>query len=608
MIFHQNFNKLYVLLAALVIFHHIKGQEAELPTLNYYVSNVKHSTLGTKYSHQQILNEFPIHQMDSIKAKEEKMSHHRYLVPFIIGSVKELTRFNNFVELRKKEGSSKGNPILIIGLNTFENNIEYQLIFSYPALNFSKERNFFLNPDAVDYKDKMITELQLLFNNKEIIKNVPPEAVIHIDGRKNFHRKYHRSNNDTIVLDGFSSFDDITPQKHLHYKWSVTYNGKSNNGFQFIKGFDFEEGEQRILIEKEGEYIFTLKVYDGICWSEQTCATIEISVHQQPKITITNNNINICRQNTLVSFLYKKSFIFDFHHRQTNIEFNIANFKSNDTLRIDYISSIDQYGDFFLKDNDSEANIINSYYNNENKPIIYLPSIKTKDGIDRFLFNTDKLHLKSNYLSGKLEINDSGKIPNGGHMFEMYVIRNNIKSPIDTILFTKSHKSIFSLYSGFDRLNIYYNNQYEEGFNLSAFSFGIRTYLLPRIYADFGIIVPERKQTFSDQTLKFTGFQALEYRLGYDLIPIQSKYQYKTRFTASINVGYNMMHVVDEERKDIHLFGFGIYPRIQLLRSYPNIGILFIQFGLAAYSDSIDLKSYNTERISISLLYGFLDL
>jgi hypothetical protein len=582
------------------------------------VSTVWNSSTSQKTNSTEDIKKY-LEKGEQASTKKEDL----YLIPTIKEFIKDATEFEEILllpEERKKGQQIKDASLIIIAINKFDALLEFQFYlfeFKDEVRTQVGESSFFIDPKNDNYQNKIKVEVQKLFKD-HYSTNKPPVARIRLGSSliENGSQIYYRTTSDTIVLDGTSSEDDNTPKKNFQYSWEVSKSGKKN---AFISNFNFEKGIQRLVISDTGTYIISLKVSDGIEFSNDNSSRVKIKIIPQPILEINKNSTYIIQS----SFFTKQS-IKRLMKDIEAIPFYITNYKNGTSLVFKYLESTNKKEKFYLENylKYSAASLkLNDTHSYEHNQTLNIPGLYLDSSIG--IKNTDPL---------KFSVNTD--IKPGVHKYSVTAEYANIKSNSDEILIDYREKSALSIFFGGVRQYYSADIYIKKGQDISQYQYvnstqvtyyatrvGIRGYLTQRLSVDVEFFSTINKNYSSVDSNSHLFSPRLGGKLNYDIFPLSSNklrsgdsfiywsvyvsIQELTRFDNSGNG--------DEKKiRSDALFGCGLKPRVQLFKNNPKIGNLYFEgeFGIQipkSVEHSVNPVSYyGLSYFGFNLIYGFL--
>jgi len=530
-----------------------------------------------------------------------------YLVPTVLNLISETTNFselNNFKDRKKiKSQYEKTNEyLIIISLNKFGDLIEYQFHLSHyykGVYDQIKESSFFIDPRNQNYYNTIKKEIQLIFNGP-LGKNQPPIPQIRLDGQivdKENQNQFYRSNQDTILLDGFSSEDDNTPKKYLEYKWRVEKQGEQN---AFIRDFNFEKSQQVLVINDPGVYTFYLNVSDGVAWSKDSSANVTLHILKKSKLEL-HKSAEYIIQNSLF-----KNRVKSFKKSQDPISFYISDNQPQSVLKFSYVDSYTRKQKYFLDASPvSMKNQLNLKFN----------STALEDSNPHHA-KLSGIMVDTSFLQnpGIINYHLGANIKPGVHIFTLNTEHKGIKSNVDTVSIAYREKSALNFSFGLLNYDILKGGEYDDRISLNTVKFGFRTYFTERISADLDVLFPNKAQNeiFGD-SISFS-IHSFVFKLNYDLFPFKSRqfisgdsFAYLTFFAS-----FHQMIIIDgDEDTEVQMVGIGIKPRMQLFKNYKKLGVLYLE-GEIGYQSEPCIgcgrdAHFESWSYGVSLIYGFLN-
>lgn len=551
--------------------------------LYYNVKNV------FKFSKSSISVENNLVTFDILNEKDTEVEssesiNDKFLVPYILSKIKEHSKFEETINLAELKPKPKIGKKLVISINKFNNNLEYQFHFTDIAKNHTlNERSFFINPDDQNYQFEIEKEIQLLFKNTGYENNEKPIAKIRIDGElyKN-NKSYYKAHSDTIHLSASSSFDSSTPQSHLRYYWKTYKTVCRSYEEAFIPGFNLEESEQKLNITEPGEYIFKLIVSDGVDSSCQTSITINII--NRPNIELNKNEYNIISQD---NFFNKRRTIIEANQP---IGYSINNFNDNCSLIVDYKYSLNNFHKYFSK---------------ESKEV---KAIFLQNGGE---FKIPGIELKATKISDKDEIkfNLSKNIEPGTHKYIIYTNNNNkVFSAADTLSITYKEKSSICSYIGYDYIRVAQNKK-DSAFRdirMSVFNIGLRGYIGQRFSLDGLFIFPIKINDRTNVENREIGLLSFKAQANYDILPWSTENMHNKKFPLYLSafISWYQLHISDINKPfSYNFFGGGGKLRFQPDLSKFKYGIWSFELELGFHGDC-SWGEYSTITGGLNLIYN----
>jgi hypothetical protein len=576
----------------------IKAQD----TLYYSVENVSEemdSDNHLRSANNKDLKEFSEGNEKSLKLRKDK-----YLIPYIISQTSRFTDYHILLPWEEVKNSVKDYRILKIGINVFNNNIEYQIHLyqsSYGSLQLLNIRNFFINPDQPEYANTVNTEIQKLFDGYGST-NRPPVAKIRVDGKLvGGDTTFYRSHLDTILMDGLSSNDQETPKKFLQYTWRVNKiiigpSTINSDGNAYFSDFKFENPQQKLVIKEPGKYIFSLEVSDGITKSVRDSVSIFISVINKPILELHKSDFLISYQGNLSNYFVKNDRLFK---APDSIGYNIRNFDPSSQLVFKYLNSTDKSRKYFLEIKPGMKE--NTIFLN------YKPGNDTRQIKDTSTVRISGIRIDTSQYrkSGTLYFWLNRKITPGNHKYLMYTDFKGVTSNFDTVTVSFREKSYFYLYGGFEKLTGYKGKDYFRGFSMNIMEYGFRFYITSAFSADVNCMFPERIRDYSNITDQNFGLNFLSGKINFD-IPTRKLNLYTGGLPMyfSCSLGTYKLHVFDNNITNAYFqFGGGMKIRAQLFANNPGMGIWYLEAEKYWYSQFTD-NPYKTESMGIRLIYG----
>ena len=589
---------------------------AQHPVLYYSVKNV--SEISTSNAVNNIKSSQDIQTIGETNNESNTVRKDEFLIPFIITQVGRHTSYLSVVRLNESDKNKLVTPysLLRISINKLNNNLEYQFHLyekngrSDSLIKFS---SFFIDPDNQEYSNIISTEVQKLFVDHGGT-NKSPIAKIRIDRNLVSGKDtIYRSNQDTIFLDATSSEDEETPKKYLGYRWRAERKGDDN---AFLSDFNFENSQQKLVINEQGAYTFYLSVSDGVSTSAEDSVIVFIikkpflDLHQSFYIRISQRNL----------FSKKERKIYGL---KENIDFDVTEFDPESNLIFNYLSSRNKSKKYFLEYHKRRIFEFHSGIMGNISMIEELPG-NPRPGSEAlqtggFLSSDTSVYITNRIDStldvkivssrfGKessLEFMLSNKIAPGNHKYVIYTNYKGVTSNYDTVTISYREKSLFSFYEGFHRFAIIRGKDYFNGTSMDIFKFGVRGYVTQRMFFDLNTLLMARSKKIFGRSNTVNTFMG---SVNYDLLPVKTSGLNKVENPIYLSgfLSYYQFVVADSSTLDFFpQVGCGVKPRIQLFANSPKIGVLHLEFELGFYPELLVNKTYNSWTLGINLLYGF---
>ncbi|MCG8577902.1 MAG: hypothetical protein MI810_23695, partial [Flavobacteriales bacterium] len=470
------------------------------------------------------------------KGTETVVRKDAFLVPYIKDQAVRLTEYKSATYTKKKIPVTKSSVELVISINVFDDNLEYQLHLNHHKTKEAKDTSssFFINPDDPNHKEVIKLELQRLFEDRGS-KNEKPNGVIRLDGKLvkkpavgTPAKVFYRSNSDTIIIDASSSYDKETPSDLLTYKWTVKKDGVADPG---LSNFNFTDKYQKVSIKEPGKYTFQVGVDDGITVSDRTEIELIITVEKDPKLELYSNHLKVTYQKGLFNFFggYGRNGLMN---REFKSGFSTEEVKKESKMFIQYEYSLKGKSG----ENTPNKNFLESRNHYRNSPVIfdhisnycqiYYPGyIPFPAEPVNFLINKKipGIQFKQNSyeLDGDLTFSLDDDIEPGTHKYSVYTDYKGIQSNVDTIEVTYREKNVFYVEGGYGHTSVGIGNKRFDDYGIDFLNLGFRFYFIQRlsaiVHADFPI-----------RTKVFTGFQnetirqsLLSFAVNYDVFPLK---------------------------------------------------------------------------------------
>jgi hypothetical protein len=607
----QKFCKSYQSRFVLFIWLFLVGQNASAQSraqssiLFYSIKNVSTEWSSVQLEKSNSSEDIQKYLKQNTSGKQEVKD--AFLVPTILNVITQNTEFdaiNDFKDRSQVVSRYRGANefLIIISINSFGELLEYQFHLSrYVSGNYNQlnQSSFFIDPRNENHYNTIKREVQQTFNGY-MGKNKAPIPKIRLDGKivdGSGHTVFYRSNQDTIALDGFSSVDDNTPKNYLNYEWRVVKRGEEN---AFIADFNFEQGQQSLVIADSGTYTFYLQVSDGVAWSDDSTSKVTIHVINQATLNL-HKEVEYILQNSLFNDR-KRSFL----KSGDRIPFHVSVLQGDQTtLHFTYVDSRSRSQKYFL---DADPDLQN------NRLRLSFAQNTLADTVQRFTrLSGIMVDTSAKQNPGGMNYQLSTNIKPGLHRFALNTEYKGIKSNTDTVYITVVEKSALSFSFGVLSYDILRNGEYTDRVNVTTLKFGLRGYVTQRLSLDLDILFPNTGQNerISDASgpLKFSMHSAA-IKVNYDFFPFnyqemisEESFAYLTLFGS-----FQQMIITGEDDSDAQLLGFGLKPRMQLFKQNKKIGALYLegeigfQFDLAR---NIEPTFYDSWFYGLSLVYGF---
>lgn len=528
-----------------------------------------------------------------------------FLIPFIHSQIDSCTNYKAVISIENPNeypSNVQSYDLLEIAINKFNDNLEYQFYLYQKKgkddSTLSRQSSFFINPNNAEYPNKIITEIQKLFNNHKS-KNKAPVAKIRIDNQivEESKTEFYRSNLDTIFIDGSSSFDDTTPKKFLKFIWSVKADTKDN---AYLSNFNFEYKSQKLVINEAGPYTFSLQVSDGVAISAKESITINIIVLKKPYLDIHQSNFNRISQNNLCDLLNNKKK--GISSVAENFGYNIEDLDDRSELNINYVISYNKSRKYF-----SEIKSVQG----ENKDTVKLPYKKEgQAGTEVNPYKKPLAVLTINNCSfsdrGFINFALSDSITPGKHRYLVYTDYRNVTSNIDTVTISFKEKSLFSLYTGYQRYTVKKIGESENDYIMGVLQIGIRFYLTRRLSLNPFLQFLVRSRNFSNHENREIGLVNVAGKINYDITPWGKKRLSEgknTIYYLSLFASTYQFNFSGDPIEGHRQYGVGSEIRALIYGNKPKIGTLYIGLEGGIYRDAPN-KNYYSWSYGINIIYG----
>ena len=542
------------------------------------------------------------------KGTETVVRKDAFLVPYIKDQAVRLTEYKSATYTKKKIPVTKSSVELVISINVFDDNLEYQLHLNHHSTKAAKDTSssFFINPDDPNHKEVIKLELQRLFEDRGS-KNEKPNGVIRLDGK--LVKKpavgtpaevFYRSNSDTIIIDASSSYDKETPSDLLTYKWTVKKDGVADPG---LSNFNFTDKYQKVSIKEPGKYTFQVGVDDGITVSDRTEIELIITVEKDPKLELYSNHLKVTYQKGLFNFFggYGRNGLMN---REFKSGFSTEEVKKESKMFIQY--------EYSLKGKSGEDVLNKTFLESRNehrdKSVVLLDSFSSS-----FATATDLkvpgIELKQGYYKSNENLTFSldDDIEPGTHKYSVYTDYKGIQSNVDTIEVTYREKNVFYVEGGYGHTSVGIGNKRFDDYGIDFLNLGFRFYFIQRlsaiVHADFPI-----------RTKVFTGFQnetirqsLLSFAVNYDVFPLKKSVIHTQRIPTYLSffVAGNQLIVGDDLLTISRLqLGGGAKLRIHTFADNPILGIPQLEFEVGYYNSFTETGTIQSIRGGVNLIFG----
>lgn len=504
------------------------------------------------------------------------------------------------------EQIKKVTDVLVFRVSKINELLEYQFIVFKTAkgsqetgntipsieVNEDKSANFLVDPNSQHYKEILNYELRKIFSES----NMPPEAIIRVNGFLAQGDMNYFAKSEEFVLDGVSSFDLETPPGLLKYTWKT-----DSKKIPFIQGFNLSAPSQKIAIEKTGTYIFTLSVFDGISYSKDTSVTIEII--ERPELSVENMEYRNIHQSTLIGLRKSRvlinneasiSFIADMLDRIV-LEYNRDEGKAfvnksliHDESAVDTLIITPKGSTSQCPGCQSDKNWARNLEKTKSKSVElvrYTPSLCNQNG---------NLSLSGEGMLGLNFASLPGRYP-----YSFYGEKNGVKSRIDTLVFDQRLYRPFYILFGYRAFRITTDSDFLNANIQHSLELGLRLYLYNRLSTDLNFLIPVKEKNASNDIDESIVPNNFKIDLNYDVFR-----KYGVFYGTAVASYYQFVFPDDNDKPGVRQFGIGANLRFEILNSKPKWG-LFLFEAEFAYYNSLSNADYHSIGYNFSLVYGF---
>jgi hypothetical protein len=162
---------------------------------------------------------------------------------------------------------------------------------------YHRARTVFIDPRQPDYLNDLKNTIKQIFPEC----NQPPIPVVKVNGRRNEGAVVHRfALGDTLVLDASLSIDRDSPRSAFSYEWrQIDTLGRLNVSIHELVPLKQNSVIQKLEIDKPGDYMFGVKVSDGILYSRED--TVRVKIVERPRLRLLKKELSHVSQQSILT-------------------------------------------------------------------------------------------------------------------------------------------------------------------------------------------------------------------------------------------------------------------------------------------------------------------